>query len=635
MENNEFILDIDLKIPNYINEPRVRQNDDVYFIINITDDGIPFDLAGVTTITLAAERSDRNSVISGVTSTEGNQAVFKLPRASVGIVGRATALVQMYDNNNRISTFSFTFMVERDPSNYNPTGDERTLIEIVLGEGPRILDEAEQATIFANEQGNYAKTEADKFSALNDAVTDNEATRITNEQTRQVNESERLTNETDRAYAESDRVSNEDARILAETARQDAEATRASQEAQRQTDTAGAITESQDATEAANTAALNAGGKAQLAQDKVDELSGLNTEIGQAISDAETARNEAVLAAQDATAKAELAQVAGTYANTQGQRAEDAADAIEGALEDGMVLSVNGQMGIVNLTVGDVGAVTPQELSQAIDDISLPPPPDLTPYAKQVDLQTVDDKATTTQNALTTNEADYMYQIPTIVGTQIRINRLSDTNRLFFKLDADLTGDITISTDGGTTEKPVVDVDQNQITQLEKGFVEVVADASFFILRNRGISGADRQALIDIVNEAKANESDLKQLFINDINSKDGNAGLTESSTWFETLNTLSNMEMGKRWRRGVTPNDTKIEVSGLGFKPSIIIWYAPSFYGVYDASVDNTNYLAWASISSANSSSLRAVSTGIVINETSFSVITDLTRVWNWIAFE
>lgn len=155
------------------------------------------------------------------------------------------------------------------------------------------------------------------------------------------------------------------------------------------------------ATGTAIASALNADEKAQLAQDKADELSGLNNDIEDAILNAETATNEAVLAAQNADTKAGLADNAATYANTQGQRAEDAADAIEGALEGGMVLSVNGQTGIVNLTAGDVGAVTPQELSLAIDDIPLPPPPDLVPYAKVVDLQTVDGKVDTVQNNLT------------------------------------------------------------------------------------------------------------------------------------------------------------------------------------------------------------------------------------------
>lgn len=179
------------------------------------------------------------------------------------------------------------------------------------------------------------------------------------------------------------------------------------------------------------------------------------------------------------------------------------------------------------------------------------------------------------------HSADYMYQVPNIVGTQIRTNRLSDTNRLFFKLDADLTGDITISTDSGATDKPLVDIDQNQIMQLEKGFVEVVADASFFILRNRGLGGADKQALVDIVNEAEANESDLKTQFVDTVNDKAGST-LPDDATWFDVKNAIGNMT-NKKWASGIAEgfsgSDGVLRVSDLDFKPSILI---VNFQGSY-----------------------------------------------------
>jgi hypothetical protein len=195
------------------------------------------------------------------------------------------------------------------------------------------------------------------------------------------------------------------------------------------------------------------------------------------------------------------------------------------------------------------------------------------------------------RQALTAHQADYTYQTPTIAGEQIRITKQSDANRLYFKLDDNLTGgNITISTDGGATEKPLQDVDGNPVTLLEKGFVEVVADATFFTLRNRGISGGDKQALIDIANEATANDSDLKAQFISDILSKDPNADISASSTWQETLNGLANMEMGKKWATGTVsrPDDSrywmrqwnstntgqqyKAILIGLEFRPNLII---------------------------------------------------------------
>lgn len=206
--------------------------------------------------------------------------------------------------------------------------------------------------------------------------------------------------------------------------------------------------------------------------------------------------------------------------------------------------------------------------------------PDLTDYVSIADLNEnadiLDEAVGTLDEDLTTHLADYKYQIPTVVGKQIRINKLSNTNRLFFKLGADLTGDITISTDNGATEKPLVDFEGVQLTSLEKGFVEVVADANFFILRSRGISGVDKQALIDIFNSAEANESDLRNLFINSVNTvdTDGGINLPIGATWTEVLAQIPNIKTGKKWAGGtgvVATNDIAT-VQGLGFKPNSIL---------------------------------------------------------------
>ena len=83
--------------------------------------------------------------------------------------------------------------------------------------------------------------------------------------------------------------------------------------------------------------------------------------------------------------------------------------------------------------------------------------------------------------------ADYDYQTPTIVGTQIRLVKQSDTNILKFKLDADLSGDaITISLDAGATNKPLVDIDGVAVTELDKGFVEVVENSINFTYAPKG-----------------------------------------------------------------------------------------------------------------------------------------------------
>ena len=252
------------------------------------------------------------------------------------------------------------------------------------------------------------------------------------------------------------------------------------------------------------------------------------------------------------------------------------------------------------------------------------------------------EKSTENEQDLTTHLADNMYQIPTIVGTQIRINRLSNTDRLFFKLDADLTGNITISTDSGATDKPLVDIDENQITQLEKGFVEVVADASFFILRNRGISSADKQALIDIINEAERNESDLKSQFIDAVNEVDTEGGidLPADAPWAEVLANVPSIKTGKKWAIGLfTPTGTSgirsLTKNGLPFKSKIVIIQnlsSPAYFALYNSLVSETNVIY------NSNGTITSTSTNVTITDDGFTVryyYSAPSREHMWIAIE
>ncbi|MBV4427192.1 phage tail protein [Clostridium tyrobutyricum] len=178
---------------------------------------------------------------------------------------------------------------------------------------------------------------------------------------------------------------------------------------------------------------------------------------------------------------------------------------------------------------------------------------------------------------------DYEYQTPTISNTQIQLVKHSDTNILKFKLDYDLSGNITISTDAGATEKPLVDTDGTQITDLEKGFVEVVADADFFTLRNKGgLSLSDKQNLIDIANEAEANNSTTRENLINTINNV-LNANLSSSTTWNEINNYLT--ENGINF----IPDNIKqnINIFGkTGILPTIDLPVSAGNYGIFSDSV-------------------------------------------------
>ena len=155
MNSNKFELDIDIKQPTYVTDPVFKQHDDVTFVINITDNGVPLDLTGVTTSTLSVARPDRVTVTSDGENTGTNQITFKLPRASAAIIGRSAATVQLYGADKRVSTFTFPVKVEKDPSSgLNVTAGEKTLIEKVLGDGPGIIQSAEDAAAEAQHWSN-------------------------------------------------------------------------------------------------------------------------------------------------------------------------------------------------------------------------------------------------------------------------------------------------------------------------------------------------------------------------------------------------------------------------------------------------------------------------------------------------
>ena len=107
-------------------------------------------------------------------------------------------------------------------------------------------------------------------------------------------------------------------------------------------------------------------------------------------------------------------------------------------------------------------------------------------------LQNIEDGIEDAHNTLDSHLADYEYQVPTIVGTQIRLQKQSNTNILKFKLSADLSGgEITISLDGGATSKPLKDIEGNILTELDTGFVEVVENAVNFTYAPKGSNTLD------------------------------------------------------------------------------------------------------------------------------------------------
>jgi len=160
-----IVVDVDIKKASYINQPQVTQNDSNTFLVNVFDNGEPIDLSNVTTVTIAHTRLDRKVIVTGGTVVEGtNQVKFVVDRPETSITGRVDAIIQLYNADSRISTLAFNYKVNSDPTNnYIPSESERTLIEVVLNDGPLRIQEAIEATENANvatESANIATTEA-------------------------------------------------------------------------------------------------------------------------------------------------------------------------------------------------------------------------------------------------------------------------------------------------------------------------------------------------------------------------------------------------------------------------------------------------------------------------------------------
>lgn len=149
---NTSYLDVDIKRDNYVDEPKVTQNDAVTFVLRMTDDGVDYPLVGVSTYTLASLRPDGQSVLTVGTLTAPNEITFELGSTEVSVPGNVKAAIQLYDVDGRVSSMPFTYEVTKDIAvDYIPSAEEETLIQLVLGEGPAILNAAELVTAEANE----------------------------------------------------------------------------------------------------------------------------------------------------------------------------------------------------------------------------------------------------------------------------------------------------------------------------------------------------------------------------------------------------------------------------------------------------------------------------------------------------
>ncbi|ATF15652.1 hypothetical protein A616_27980 [Brevibacillus brevis X23] len=152
----------------------------------------------------------------------------------------------------------------------------------------------------------------------------------------------------------------------------------------------------------------------------------------------------------------------------------------------------------------------------------------------------------------------------------------------------------------------------------------------------KGISGADRKALIDIANAADINQSVVKTDIANGLNtlSTDMSLGLTATSTWADIRAAIPLVKNGKKWATGsgnvdYTANTTKsVVISGLNFKPSIVLIFPSNGYGAFRW---GTKFL--------NNGGQNHMVADIVLNTSAFTInfysVATSTGTFEWIAFE
>jgi hypothetical protein len=135
-----FYIDVDFKQKKQIKEPIVTQLDDLIFVITAYDNGRPAELEG--TYKLVSKRPDNKSFYVDGNKTGDNEITFDIGKSEVEQTGRVTAVVQFIDNaNQRLSSFPFTYTVTDDISlAKQPTSEEKTLLEIVVQDGPGLVE---------------------------------------------------------------------------------------------------------------------------------------------------------------------------------------------------------------------------------------------------------------------------------------------------------------------------------------------------------------------------------------------------------------------------------------------------------------------------------------------------------------
>lgn len=117
MDNIYIVLDINNKTPNYVPpfNPTVGDNNLTTLNITLVNNGVPFDLTGLTA-KISLGKSDGTSTFAdmNIVNAAGGSVNYALQTSDIAAAGQVNAEVVLYDSNNgRLTSVSFEFDVKQ------------------------------------------------------------------------------------------------------------------------------------------------------------------------------------------------------------------------------------------------------------------------------------------------------------------------------------------------------------------------------------------------------------------------------------------------------------------------------------------------------------------------------------------
>jgi hypothetical protein len=151
-----FRVSVDFKQKKSIIEPVVTQLDDLTFVVTVFDNGEPAVIDGSSYRFVSRREDDKTFYADGV-KTGDNEITFDLGRPEVSLVGNVKAAIQIFNADmERLSSFTFNYTVVEDISIAGVvTDNDQTLLEMVIQEGPGLVDYFTQAKPLVEQYTNY------------------------------------------------------------------------------------------------------------------------------------------------------------------------------------------------------------------------------------------------------------------------------------------------------------------------------------------------------------------------------------------------------------------------------------------------------------------------------------------------